>query len=140
MKSSTFLRVAAAITLLQAVGHTIGSVLSAPQPQSEEGALRVAMAAFRFTVAGVERSYLDAYVGSGWTITVLLLASTVLMWQLARLSVEAPRVARPMIVALAAAFAAMTAVGAIFFVLPPTVFAAGITVCLGAAALGARGA
>jgi hypothetical protein len=140
MRSSTLLRIAAGITLFQAIGHTVGAVLIAPPPQSEEGALRAAMAAFRFTVVGVERSYLDAYLGSGWTITVLLLASAVLLWQLARLSLETPRLARPMIFVLAAAFAGMTAVGALYFVLPPTALAAGITCCLCAAGLRARGA
>lgn len=139
MKSSTLLRVAAGLVLFQALGHTIGSVLVTPPPESAEATMRGAMAAFRFTVAGVERSYLDAYVGSGWTISVLLLASVVLLWQLARLSIDAPRIARPMIYALAAAFGGMTVVGAVYFVLPPTALAAGITVCLCAAGLGARG-
>lgn len=140
MKSSTLLRVAAGLALFQALGHTIGAVLSSPAPGSEEATLRGAMTAFRFTVAGVERSYLDAYLGSGWTITVLLVAAAVLLWQLARLSVEAPRLARPMIVVLAAAFGAMAAVGAVYFVPPPTVLAAGITVCLVAAGLRTRDA
>jgi hypothetical protein len=45
-----------------------------------------------------------------------------------------------MIFALAAAFAAMTDVGAVYFVLPPTALGASIAVCLSATGLSARGA
>lgn len=135
MTSSSWLRVAAGITLLQTLGHTVGAVLAAPAPESAEATLRGAMDAFRFTVAGVERSYLDAYLGSGWTISVMLLATAVLLWQLARVAATALLVARPLILTLAAAFGGMTVVGALYFVLPPTVMAAGITACLFAAGL-----
>jgi hypothetical protein len=98
------------------------------------------MDAFRFSVAGIERSYLDAYLGSGWTITVMLLASAVLLWQLARFAGDTPGAARPLILTLAAAFGGTTVVGAVYFVLPPTVLSAAITVCLCAAAFRATGA
>ncbi len=134
MTSRTWLRVAAGLVLFQAIGHTIGAVLIAPEPGSAESSVRSTMDAFRFSVAGIERSYLDAYLGSGWTITVMLLASTVLLWQLARLVVDAPRAARPLILTLAVAFGGTAVVGAAYFVLPPIVLSAAITACLCAAA------
>lgn len=136
--SARWLRIAAGLTLVQALAHTIGAVLVTPTPGSAESSLRDAMRAFRFVVAGVERSYLDAYLGSGWTITAMLLASVVLLWQLARMVVDAPRVARPLIVTLIAAFGGTTAIGSVYFVPPPTVFAAAITLCLCAAVFGVR--
>lgn len=140
MTSSTWLRIAAGLALFQTAGHTVGAVLAKPAPASAEATLRGAMDALRFTVAGVERSYLDAYVGSGWTISALLLASAILLWQLARLAADAPLVARPLILTLAGAYGGMTIVGATYFVLPPTVVAGGITACLCAASFRARGA
>ncbi len=134
MTSSSWLRISAGLALFQAVAHTIGAVLVAPETGSAESSVRSTMDAFRFSVAGIERSYLDAYLGSGWTITVMLLASTVLLWQLARFVVDAPRTARPLTLTLAVAFGGTTVVGAAYFVLPPIVLSAAITACLCAAA------
>lgn len=134
MTSSSWLRISAGLALFQAVAHTIGAVLVAPETGSAESSVRSTMDAFRFSVAGIERSYLDAYLGSGWTITVMLLASTVLLWHLARLVVDAPRAARPLILTLAVAFGGTTVVGVAYFVLPPIVLSAAITACLCAAA------
>ncbi len=140
MQSTTWLRIAAGLTLFQAVGHTFGAVLASPSHGPAEAALREAMRAFRVTEMGMERSYWDFYFGSGWTITVLLVTAAAVMWWLVPVTRQTPAAARVVILALAAGYAAVTVVSALYFVTAPIVVAAAITISLGAAALAARGA
>lgn len=133
MKSMTCLRIAAALTLFQALGHTFGAVLAEPTQGAEEVALRESMSNYRVSAMGMERSYWDFYFGSGWTITVFLLTLAVLIWCTARIAHDAPATARPLIIALVVGFGTFTVVCGLFFVTAPIVIAAAITVCLGAA-------
>jgi hypothetical protein len=94
------LRIASVISLLFAIGHSLGG-LSKWSPPGETPVLR-AMADSRFDVMGASRSYLDLYVGLGWSISIFMLLQTVLLWQLAGMArTDAARV-KPMIAALAA--------------------------------------
>jgi hypothetical protein len=70
MQSATWLRIAAGLAAFQTVGHTIGAVLAGPS-SPEEAALRETMGAFRVSLMGMERTYWDFYLGSGWAITAL---------------------------------------------------------------------
>ena len=134
MESATWLRIAAGLTAFQAAGHTFGAVLAGPS-SAEESALRETMGAFRVSLMGMERSYWDFYVGSGWAITALAVTVAAVMWLLAPIARQSPSVARPMILAFAAGYAAITAISALYFVTAPIVIAALITVCLGIAAV-----
>lgn len=137
MQSATWLRIAAGLTLFQAAGHTFGAVLAGPS-NAEESALRETMRAFRVSLMGIERSYWDFYLGSGWAITALALTVAAVMWWLAPIARQSPQAARPIILALTAGYAAVTIVSAIYFVTAPIVISAIITVCLGMAAVGLR--
>jgi hypothetical protein len=130
MNAATWLRVAAGLTLFQAIGHTFGAVLAPPSHGPGEVALRQAMQAYRVVEMGVERSYWDFYYGSGWTITVLVIALAAVMWFVAPLARRFPRDVRPLIAALALANAALTMIGVLFFVTAPIVASAAITVSL----------
>ena len=132
MQSATWLRIAAGLTAFQAAGHTFGAVLAAPS-SAEESTLREAMRAFRLSVMGMERTYWDFYFGSGWAITALALTVAAVMWWLAPIARMSPGAARPLILALAAGYAGITVVSALYFVTAPIVIAAIITVCLGMA-------
>jgi low temperature requirement protein LtrA len=96
------------------------------------------MRAYRVVEMGIERSYWDFYLGSGWTITALLVASAGVMWFLAPLAHKSRREVRPVIGALALGFAAVTGISLLYFVTAPIVVAAAITACLAAAAFAAR--
>ena len=133
MMSSTWLRISAGFTVFLAAGHTFGAVLASPSHGAGESALRDAMRTFRVTEMGMERSYWDFYFGSGWTITALLVASAAVMWWLAPVAKQSPSGARPLILALAGGYAAVTVISALYFVTAPIVVAALITMCLGGA-------
>jgi hypothetical protein len=64
MKATLWLRIAAVVTSLQAVAHTVGAVFGDPDP----GPATVAVAAMRanqFVVMGHLRSYADFYRALG---------------------------------------------------------------------------
>lgn len=134
MQSGTWLRISAGLAAFQTVGHTIGAVLAGPS-SPEEAALRDAMGGFRVSLMGMERSYWDFYLGSGWAITALAATAAAVMWFLVPIASDSPRVARPIILSLAAGFAAITIISGLYFVTAPIVIAALITFCLGMAAL-----
>ena len=46
---------------------------------------------------GARRSYLDFFLGFGWSITIAMALQTVLLWQIASLARENGPAARPMI-------------------------------------------
>jgi hypothetical protein len=137
MQTATWLRIAAGLTAFQAVGHTFGAVLAGPST-ADESAVRDTMRAFRLSLMGIERSYWDFYLGSGWAITALAFTLAAIMWWLGPIARQLPIAARPVILALAAGFAAITLISALYFVTAPIVIAAAITVCLGMAAATAK--
>ena len=100
--------------------------------------MRESMRAFHVTVMGMERSYWDFYLGSGWAITAFALTVAAVMWWLAPIARQSPSVARPVMLALTAGYAAVTVVSALYFVTAPIVVGALITVCLAMAAVTAR--
>jgi hypothetical protein len=134
MQSAKWLRIAAGLAAFQTIGHTFGAVLAGPS-SAEEAALRGTMGAFRVSLMGMERSYWDFYLGSGWAITALAGTSAAVMWFLAPIARESPRAARPIVLALAGGFAAVTAISSLYFVTAPIVIAALITICLVMAAI-----
>ncbi len=65
-------------------------------PMGENAVLK-AMTDVRFDAMGANRSYLDFFMGFGWSITVAMLLQSILLWQMATLArTDAPSV-RPMI-------------------------------------------
>ena len=96
MKTSVVLRITSIITLILAVGHSLGG-LDSWSPAGETEVLK-AMQSFRFDIAGMSRSYLDFYLGFGFVLGVYLLLQAALLWQLATLAkTEALRI-RPLLV------------------------------------------
>src|SRR5947209_6588191 len=101
MTTTFMLRVASAISFLFTLGHSLGG-LQKWSPTGDNFVLK-AMTDTRFHVMGVDRSYLDLYLGLGWTIGVFLLLQTYLLWQLALLARTSAALVRPMIAAFALA-------------------------------------
>jgi hypothetical protein len=131
MRTTVLLRVAAAVSLLFAAGHTLGG-RKAWSPTGETEVLK-AMRTYRFEVFGVSRTYLDFYRGFGFSLTVSLLLQAVLLWQLSSLARTDPRRAVPMIASFVVASLAGTIVSWIFILPQPAVFSAFLTACLAAA-------
>jgi hypothetical protein len=131
MNTTLLLRIASAISLLFTVGHTFGG-LQKWSPMGENEVLK-SMTAVHFDIMGVSRSYLDLFLGLGWSMSVAMLLQTVLLWQLAALARPAPARVRPMI----GVFVLATLAGGVIawrFILPvPAVFSGVLAIVLAAA-------
>jgi len=94
MSTVTGLRAAAVISALFTVGHAMGG-LKKWSPMGDNAVLRQ-MTAVHFQAMGATWSYLDFYLGFGWSITVAMLLQTVLLWQMASLARVNAAMVRPM--------------------------------------------
>lgn len=120
LKATVLLRIAAVLSGLFALGHILGG-LQQWNPIGPNSVFAL-MAKQQFHVEGASRSYLDFYLGLGWSSGVLLILQTVLLWQLSGLARSSAALIRPMIAAFAAASAATGAI-AWHFILPvPALF------------------
>lgn len=131
MTTVLWLRVSSVIALLFAAGHTLGG-LKYWSPMGENSVLK-SMRDVHFDTLGVSRSYLDFYMGFGYSLTVAQLMQAALLWQFATLARDDVPHLRPMIAVIALANLA----GAIIawrFILPiPAIFALVLLACLTAA-------
>ena len=71
MTTTVLLRIASGISLVFTVGHSLGG-LQKWSPMGENDVLK-AMTAVRFDTMGANRSYLDFFLGFGWSISVAML-------------------------------------------------------------------
>lgn len=123
-----WLRAASMLSLVLAAGHTAGGMKSW-SPTGETEVLR-AMRDFKVQVQGAERSYLDFYLGFGWSLSVYLLLQAVLLWQVATLNAASPAGARALIATFVVANALAAVVAGQFIFATPTACFAAITGCL----------
>ena len=131
MTTTLLLRVASVVSLLFTAGHSLGG-LKKWSPMGDNEVLK-AMTAVRFDTMGANRSYLDFFMGFGWSLSVAMLLQTVLLWQMASLARTNAAQVRPMI----AAFALATLAGGVIawrFIFPvPALFSLVLFVALLAA-------
>jgi len=128
MKMTTWLRVAAVLSLFLALGHTSGGVQHW-SPPGETEVLR-SMGTFRFDALGSNRSYVDFYLGFGYVISLYVFAQAALLWQLASLASLPDVRVRPMVATFLAVSAGATALAWALFFVVPTVFNLTISICL----------
>jgi hypothetical protein len=136
MTTTILLRIAAAISLLFAAGHTLGG-LKRWSPMGENEVLN-AMSTVRFETMGVSRTYLDFFMGFGWTISVALLLQSALLWQMASLARTDATQARPMIAMFALAALASGIIAWRFIFPVPAIFSGALLIVLAAAFVMAR--
>jgi hypothetical protein len=103
MTTTLWLRISSIISLLFAIGHTLGG-LKYWSPMGDNPVLQ-AMRTVRFNALGVNRSYLDFYLGFGYSISVSQVMLTILLWQFSTLAQTDSRRVRPMIIVVALAIA-----------------------------------
>jgi hypothetical protein len=130
VKASTFYRIAAVLILLFDVGHTAGYPWSDPKWGVDLGSMR----STHFEVFGFSRTYWDFYIGFGLFVTVFLLFSAIVAWQLGGLPAETSGRMRGTAWALAICFAAVAVLSWKYFFIIPIGFSIVITLCLIAAA------
>ena len=128
MNGVVWLRISSIVSLLFAVGHTLGG-RNAWSP-IEENEVLSAMRTVHFNVHGVSRSFLDFYRGFGYSLSVFLAVQAVLLWQLAAIARNQPQTVRPLV----ASFAISSVIGVFItwaFILPiPALFSAALAACL----------
>jgi hypothetical protein len=132
MRASIFYRIAAALLLLFAVGHTLGFRQS--DPAWGVDALLASMRSIHFDVQGFNRSYWDLFQAAGFSVGVFYLFAAILAWQLGGLPAASLALMRGTLWAFALCFAAITVVSWRFLFILPIAFSIVITICLAAAA------
>lgn len=139
MKSSALLlRIASVISLLFTAGHTMGG-LKQWSPMGDNPVLR-SMGEVRFETMGVNRSYLDFYMGFGWSITVFMVMQTILLWQIASLAKTEPARMRPLVGVIALATMAGGVIAWRFIFPVPALFSVVMAAVLALAYAAARDA
>jgi hypothetical protein len=103
MTTTLWLRISSIISLLFAIGHTLGG-LKYWSPMGDNPVLQ-AMRTVRFNALGVNRSYFDFYMGFGYSISVSQVMLTILLWQFSTLARTDSLRVRPMIIVVALAIA-----------------------------------
>lgn len=122
MTPKLLLRVASAISLLFAAGHSLGG-LGQWSPMGGNAVL-ANMGAVRFLVMGVRRSYLDFFTGFGWSLSIGMLLQAALLWQIGNVAERDPSLARPMIAVFVLYCAASVMITALWLFPMPALFAA----------------
>ena len=138
MTTALMLRISALISLLFAIGHSAGG-LHKWSPNADNPVLS-AMTGVHFDMMGVSRSYLDLYLGLGWTISVAMLLQSVLLWQMASLARTNAAQVRPMIAAFILATLASGVIAWLLIFPIPVFFCAALLIALVAAYWTARNA
>jgi hypothetical protein len=136
MTTTLLLRIASVISLVFTAGHSLGG-LRKWSPMGDNEVLET-MTAVRFDTMGANRSYLDFFLGFGWSISVAMLLQTVLLWQLASVAQPDPARVRPMIAAFVLATLASGVIAWRFIFPIPPLFSGALVIVLAAAYITAR--
>ena len=137
MKPFILLRITSVITLMFAIGHSLGGMESW-SPRGDTEVLK-AMKAFRFNAEGVTRTYFDFYLGFGLILSVYLFLQAVLLWQLAALAKSDALRLRPLLVSFFLASVVSAGLSWKFIFAVPAVSFVVIAVGLGLAFFAATG-
>lgn len=129
MTTTLWLRIAAVLTFIHALLHTIGGVFGKPQMGTALQTF-IYMQAHRFAAGGHMRSYADYYVGFGLAISIFMAAEAVVLWLLASLARDnAPRL-RPILWTFAVAYLALSVNSYLYFFAGPVIAELLIVGCL----------
>jgi hypothetical protein len=128
MKASLFYRIAAVLLLLFAAGHTFGFRQNNPAWGADT--VLGTMQSIHFDAQGFNRTYWDFFSAFGLFLSVFLLFSAVLAWQLSNFPAEILARTRGIAWAFALCFVAITALSWRYAFTTPIVFSILITVCL----------
>jgi hypothetical protein len=131
-KPVLFLRIAAALTFVHSVLHTMGGVFG-KIPAGPAAVAVAAMQANQFVFMGKLRSFWDFNRGFGLGITIFLTAESILMLQMSFLArTDAGRL-RPMMATFLVAYAVFAVNSYVYFFSGPVITELVIALCLGLA-------
>jgi hypothetical protein len=135
MKASLLYRTASVLLILFALGHTLG--FRRVDPRWKLDSIIAALRSTHFEVQGLNRTYWDFYVGFGLFVTILLLFTAILTWQLGGLPKDHLSDMRLVAWSLAACFVVVTFLSWKYFFIVPVIFSGVVAICLILAALAA---
>jgi len=121
MSSTLYLRIASVLTIIHAILHTVGGVLSKPRNGATEIAVIDAMKSQSFNVMGSMRTYWDFFYGYGWLLGLALLVEGILFWQLATIAKTNAAQLRPIIALFCVNFLVTTVIAWKYFFIAPAV-------------------
>jgi hypothetical protein len=137
MKPTIFLRIASVLALIFCAAHTIGGVLSKPEPGVQTFVVQT-MKSNAFNFMGSVRTFWDFNLGYGLILSVVLFVHSLLFWQLGFLvKVDGARL-RPILALLFLEFAVQSPIAGRYFFLGPAIILAVIAACLTVAFFTAR--
>ena len=128
MTMTLLLRISCVVSLLFSLGH-IGGGLRKWSPMGDNEVL-TAMTTVRFNVMGAARSYMDLYMGFGWSIAIAMLLQTALLWHMSVVAKTDPAAVRPMIALFVVAAAASGVIAWRFIFVIPALFSIALLVPL----------
>ncbi len=128
MKVSLIYRIASALIVLFAAGHTLGFTKIDPRWGIEP--LISNMRNIHFKAQGFNRSYWDFYVGFGLFVSLFLVFAAVLSWQLGGLTPESLQLVKGIRWSLALCFVGVTILSWRYFFVAPVLFSVVICLCL----------
>ncbi|MBN8233398.1 hypothetical protein JYK02_38360 [Corallococcus macrosporus] len=124
-------RCAAYLLVLYCLAHTAGGMLGQASLGPEADAVFAQMKSVSFDFNGATSSWYGFWFGFGMMVSVFLLLSAVLAWQLDSVPLTSWRAVSGMGWALAAAHAVTTLLSGRYFFIGPTVFGIAITLLMG---------
>ena len=127
MNSAILYRISAVLLLLFAVGHQLG--FRKVDPRWGVAQLVDGLKSTQFDVQGARRTYWSFFSGFGFFVTVLLLFSAVLAWQLAALPAATLTSLRVVLWAFAACYVIIAVLTWRYFFMAPVIFS--VLVALG---------
>jgi hypothetical protein len=137
MKPTLFLRIAAVLTFIHAVLHTIGGVFGKTEPGPATVAVQ-AMKMNQFLLMGHTRSFWDFYRGMGLVATISLTAEAILFWQLSSLAKTDALRLRPILATFLVAYSVLSVNSYVHFFIGPVIAEIIIAACLGLAIVTAK--
>lgn len=137
MKATTWLRIAAVLTMVHSVLHTVGGVFGKTPPGPASVAV-AAMEANHFVFMGATRTYADFLRGMGLAVTIFLTAEAIVFWLLGGLAKQNGAALRPVLAVFALGYLAFAANSMMYFFTFAAVMEACIALCLGMAMVKAR--
>ena len=131
------LRIAAVLTFIHAVLHTIGGVFGHVDPGPATVAVQ-AMKTNQVLIMGHLRSFWEFYRGLALAATISLTSESIVFWQLASLAKTEVERLRPILITFAVAYAVLAVNSYTYFFIAPVIVEIMIAACLGMAIVTAK--
>jgi len=136
MRASILYRISSVLILLFAIGHTLGYRKTDPVWGVDETLSILKRTTFH--IQGFDRTYYGFYVGSGLFVTLMLLFTALIAWQLGGLSAAKLAELPWLTWGLAVCYGGVLLLSLRYFFMTPLIFSAAIFLCLTGAAVAAR--